>query len=114
MRIAILVRERYRERILQAWSGQPRCCEARSFRVDEANRHALLKGETLTGFVLWCRLHDAAIQDPTLHRDDAIACVNITMKTFKFVAPDFVHADTKRRGLLQDEMRQLRHGGDGG
>src|SRR5437773_867968 len=94
-------------------TGQPGRREARSFRVDEANGHALLKGETLTGFVLWCSLHDAAIQDPTLHRDDAITCVNRAMKTFEFVAPDLVYTDTKRRGLLQDEVRQFRHSGDG-
>ena len=84
--------------------SQPGRREARSFRVDEANGHALFQGETFTGFVLWGSLHDAAVQDATLHRDDAIACVNLAMKTFEFVAPDFVHADTKRRGLLEDKV----------
>ncbi len=40
---------------------QPRGCEARSFRVDEANGHALFEGETFTGFVLGGSLHDAAV-----------------------------------------------------
>ena len=93
--------------------SQPGCRKASCFRVDEANGHALLQGKTLTGFVLWCSLYDAAIQDPTLYRNDAIARVNLAMETFEFVAPDFVYADTERRGLLQDKVSQLRHGGEG-
>ena len=69
----------------------------------------MLKGEPFTHFILWRRLHDAAIQDTTLYRNSAIACVDLAMETFELMAPDFVHTDTKRRGLLEDEVRQGRY-----
>jgi hypothetical protein len=42
-------------------SGQPGSCEARGFRIDDADGHALLEGKTFTGFILWCSLHNATI-----------------------------------------------------
>jgi hypothetical protein len=85
-------------------SGQPGSREARGFCIDEADGHTLLEGETFTSFILWRSLHNATVQDTTLHRDDAVACVNLAMETFEFMAPDFVHTDTKCRGLLEDEV----------